>query len=153
VSTESGTSVARRVVGNNSQLRADLYGHYHEAMKHVASGIVPAVAVDRTAVQPLYRQLYEGFREAIVDGRLRAGQRVPSTRILAAELQISRLPVLNAFDQLLAEGYFESRVGAGTRQGLVLGYGGSSAAELGEGVSRLRDVLERSDARAFLTAP
>jgi GntR family transcriptional regulator/MocR family aminotransferase len=83
-------------------------------VKHAALGIVPAVAVDRTGVQPLYRQLYEGYREAIVDGRLRAGQRVPSTRILAAELQISRLPVLNAFDQLLAEGYFESRVGAGT---------------------------------------
>jgi GntR family transcriptional regulator/MocR family aminotransferase len=83
-------------------------------MKQAASGILPAVAVDRTSVQPLYRQLYEGYREAIVDGRLRAGQRVPSTRILAAELQISRLPVLNAFDQLLAEGYFESRVGAGT---------------------------------------
>ncbi|MGH9337319.1 MAG: PLP-dependent aminotransferase family protein, partial [Vicinamibacteria bacterium] len=50
----------------------------------------------------------------IVERRLRGGQRLPSTRSLAAELGISRIPVLNAFEQLLAEGYFESQVGAGT---------------------------------------
>jgi GntR family transcriptional regulator/MocR family aminotransferase len=84
------------------------------AMKRVAPGILPVVAVDRGARLPLHRQLYEGYREAIVERRLRAGQRLPSTRALAAELGISRIPVLNAFEQLLAEGYFESRVGAGT---------------------------------------
>jgi len=62
----------------------------------------------------MYKQLYEGYREAIVDRRLSGGQRLPSTRSLAAELRISRIPVLNAFEQLLAEGYFESRPGAGT---------------------------------------
>ncbi|MFL6198790.1 MAG: PLP-dependent aminotransferase family protein [Thermoanaerobaculia bacterium] len=76
--------------------------------------IFPIVAVDRTSPVPLYRQLYDGFREAILERRLRAGQRIPSTRSLAAELQVSRLPLLNAFDQLVAEGYLESRVGAGT---------------------------------------
>src|SRR5262249_24247982 len=40
--------------------------------------------------------------------------RVPSTRTLAEELGVSRIPVLNAYAQLLAEGYFEARVGAGT---------------------------------------
>ncbi|HEX4962555.1 MAG TPA: PLP-dependent aminotransferase family protein [Thermoanaerobaculia bacterium] len=83
-------------------------------MKRAASGIVPLLALDRAAAKPLYRQLYEGFREAILAGRLGAGQRLPSTRSLAGELQISRLPVLTAFEQLLAEGYFESRAGAGT---------------------------------------
>ena len=72
------------------------------------------IAVDRAAKKPLYRQLYEGYRDAIVEGRLRAGQRLPSTRTLAGELGVSRIPVLNAFEQLLAEGYFESQVGAGT---------------------------------------
>jgi len=77
--------------------------------------VVPAiVAIDRASGKPLYQQLYEGYREAILDRRLRAGQRLPSTRGLAGELQISRIPVLNAFEQLLAEGYFEARVGAGT---------------------------------------
>jgi GntR family transcriptional regulator/MocR family aminotransferase len=83
-------------------------------MKRVPPGLPPVIAVDRTSATPLYRQLYERYREAIVERRLRAGQRLPSTRGLAAELRISRMPVLNAFEQLLAEGYFESRVGAGT---------------------------------------
>jgi GntR family transcriptional regulator/MocR family aminotransferase len=83
-------------------------------VKTAAPGILPVIAVDRTAAKPLHRQIYEGYREAIIERRLRGGQRLPSTRSLAAELQISRIPVLNAFEQLLAEGYFESRVGAGT---------------------------------------
>jgi GntR family transcriptional regulator/MocR family aminotransferase len=83
-------------------------------MKGAPSGILPVIAVDRASTKPLYRQLYEGYREAIVERRLRAGQRLPSTRSLAAELGISRIPVINAFEQLVAEGYFESHVGAGT---------------------------------------
>ena len=62
----------------------------------------------------MYCQLYEWFRTAIVEGRMRPGQRVPSTRSLAAELKISRIPVYNAYEQLLAEGFFETFVGAGT---------------------------------------
>ncbi len=83
-------------------------------MRTVPPGILPVVAIDRSSPKPLYRQLYEGYRNAIVERRLRSGQRLPSTRSLAAELSISRIPVLNAFEQLLAEGYFESRIGSGT---------------------------------------
>lgn len=83
-------------------------------MRSVAPVLLPGLAVDRSSAQPLYRQICDGFRAAVADGRLRGGQRLPSTRSLAAELGISRIPVLNAFDQLLAEGYFESRVGSGT---------------------------------------
>ncbi len=72
------------------------------------------VALDRQAPQPLYRQLYESYRAAILDGRLAAGEQLPSTRSLAAELAVSRLPVLLAFELLLAEGFCVSRVGAGT---------------------------------------
>jgi len=72
------------------------------------------IAVDRKVPKPLHRQIYDGYRTAIVDGSLRPGQRIPSTRMLASEIGVSRLPVLNAYAQLLAEGYFESRVGAGT---------------------------------------
>src|SRR5581483_9681292 len=84
------------------------------AMRRVASGILPLIAVDRTASQPLHRQIYDGYRGAIIEGRLRPGQRVPSSRSLATELAVSRFPVLNAYAQLLAEGYLQSRVGAGT---------------------------------------
>jgi len=88
--------------------------HYSRAVRAAAAGILPLVAIDRSSGKPLYRQIYEGYRNAIVERRLRACQRLPSTRSLAAELGISRLAVLNAFEQLLAEGYFESRTGSGT---------------------------------------
>src|SRR6204780_6014403 len=83
-------------------------------MKTVAASFVPPIALDLRAKAPLYQQLYDWFRGAIIAGQMRPGQRVPATRILAAELKISRIPVLNAYDQLLAEGYFETFVGAGT---------------------------------------
>lgn len=72
------------------------------------------IAVDRKTSKPLHRQVYDAYRAAMVDGRLRPGQRIPSTRVLASEIGVSRFPVLNAYAQLLAEGYLESRVGAGT---------------------------------------
>src|ERR1700761_3755670 len=83
-------------------------------MAKVSEAIPPVIAVDRKAANPLHKQIYDGFRAAIVRGNLRPGQRVPSSRSLGVELKISRLPVLNAYGQLLAEGYFESRTGAGT---------------------------------------
>lgn len=83
-------------------------------MSGVSEGILPVIAVDRSASSPLHRQIYDGFRSAVVRRDLRPGQRVPSSRDLAAELGISRIPVLNAYAQLIAEGYFESRTGAGT---------------------------------------
>jgi GntR family transcriptional regulator/MocR family aminotransferase len=72
------------------------------------------IAVNRKGPKALHRQIYDAYRAAIVDGSLRPGQRIPSTRVLATEIRVSRFPVLNAYAQLLAEGYFESRVGAGT---------------------------------------
>jgi GntR family transcriptional regulator / MocR family aminotransferase len=83
-------------------------------MTRVPSEILPIIAIDRRLATPLYRQLYEGFRDAILAGRLRPGQRIPSTRSLATELKVSRFPLLDAFEQLTAEGYFRSRVGSGT---------------------------------------
>jgi GntR family transcriptional regulator/MocR family aminotransferase len=82
--------------------------------KHPArEAAIPFVTVE-VGGRPLYRQIYDGYRTAILEGRLRAGQRIPSTRALARELGISRLPVLTAFEQLLHEGYLEGRAGSGT---------------------------------------
>ncbi|HEX5425841.1 MAG TPA: PLP-dependent aminotransferase family protein [Candidatus Acidoferrales bacterium] len=83
-------------------------------MAALVGGISPIIAVDRKAAAPLYAQIYAAYRARILAGELRAGQQIPSTRELAAELGISRIPVLDAYAQLLAEGYFESRVGSGT---------------------------------------
>jgi len=92
----------------------------------LAPGILPALAVDRAAGRPLHRQIADAFREAIVERRLRAGQRLPSTRTLAGALAVSRLPVLNAFEQLLAEGYLESRAGSGTFVSSTIRHGPAS---------------------------
>src|ERR1035438_3679445 len=83
-------------------------------MKRVTSAILPIISIDRRAAEPLHRQIYDAYRSAIVHRRLCPRARVPSTRMLAGELGVSRMPVLNAYAQLLAEGYFETRVGAGT---------------------------------------
>jgi GntR family transcriptional regulator/MocR family aminotransferase len=77
-------------------------------------GVTSLITVDRRLAKPLYQQIYESFRTRVLRGELRAGQLVPSTRELARELRVSRLPVLDAYAQLHAEGYFETRVGAGT---------------------------------------
>jgi GntR family transcriptional regulator / MocR family aminotransferase len=82
--------------------------------KSALRGIPPLISVQRESSKPLYQQIYDAFRSKIIQGDLRAAEPVPSSRELARELRISRLPVLNAYAQLLAEGHFESRPGAGT---------------------------------------
>ena len=62
----------------------------------------------------LWRWLYTELRAAILDGRLRPGSRLPSTRSLAAQYQLSRGTVVAAFDQLQSEGYTHTEVGSGT---------------------------------------
>ncbi|MEP7000806.1 MAG: PLP-dependent aminotransferase family protein [bacterium] len=79
-----------------------------------APDILAHVPIDRAAGVPLHQQIYDGVRHAILSGSLRPGQRLPSTRTLATELKVSRLPVLTAYDQLLHEGYLDGRVGSGT---------------------------------------
>ena len=63
---------------------------------------------------PLNQRLYRGLRQSILEGRLAAGTRLPSTRVLAGDLGLSRNVVVMAFDKLLDEGYVEARVGSGT---------------------------------------
>lgn len=62
---------------------------------------------------PLYRQLYQYFREEIQAGRIQSGARLPSVRGLAQHLRISKTTVELAYHQLLAEGYIESRERSG----------------------------------------
>lgn len=66
------------------------------------------------AAVPLYRQLYEELRAAILTGRLKPGARLPPTRELARELDVSRNTVLSAYELLFAEGYLDGVVGSGT---------------------------------------
>src|SRR4051794_22211607 len=74
---------------------------------------LPPIALDRNADRPLAAQLADALRSATAGGALRAGERLPSTRGLAAALGVSRTVTAAAYDQLLAEGWAEGRRGAG----------------------------------------
>ncbi len=82
--------------------------------KHAPELALLAGPIDPASATPLYRQLYDAIRNAILVGRFAPGARLPATRALAVELGLSRNTVAQAFDQLFAEGYLEGRVGSGT---------------------------------------
>jgi GntR family transcriptional regulator/MocR family aminotransferase len=73
-----------------------------------------AFSIDANSPEPLHRQLYNELRGAILNGRLPSGCRLPASRELAQVTGLSRNTVLSAYDQLIAEGYIDSRAGSGT---------------------------------------
>ena len=88
----------------------------------------PIPVIDRDTGRPIGVQLVEGLRRRILDGVLRPGDAVPSTRALAAELAVSRSAVVAAYEQLAGEGYLDMRQGAPTRvAALVLAGNGNGA--------------------------
>ncbi len=64
--------------------------------------------------RPAYQRLAEAIREGILSGRFRPGERLPPTRTLARNLSLARNTVLEAYEQLIAEGYLSARHGSGT---------------------------------------
>ena len=70
--------------------------------------------LDSSSQTPLFRQLYIEMRNAILERRLAAGTKLPSTRELSGDLNVSRNTVLNAYEQLLAEGYIRGKIGSGS---------------------------------------
>jgi GntR family transcriptional regulator/MocR family aminotransferase len=73
------------------------------------------VVLERASDQPLRVQLEEQLRDGVRSGRLHAGTALPSSRALAAELGIARGVVVEAYGQLVAEGFLVARRGAATR--------------------------------------
>src|SRR5215470_7855566 len=133
-----------------------------------SAGTLDLVLGPRPKGQPAQRWVYEGVRSAILEGRLRAGARLPATRDLARQHGLARGTVVAAFGQLQAEGYLRSTVGSGTFVGDVppdalLGVGRPSKSPSRPGRSpRLRisrfgrrvrafPVLEPRRTRAFRT--
>jgi len=78
---------------------------------------LPFIKIDRKAQRPVYEQLYEGIRSAILQGLLRPNDRLPATRLIAEELGVSRNIVVMAFEQLVMEGYVQGRSGSRRRGG------------------------------------
>lgn len=73
-----------------------------------------AITVDRDSHSPLTSQVRNALRGLVEEGTLRPGTRIPSSRQLAADIGVSRSVVVEAYEQLSAEGYLESRRGSGT---------------------------------------
>src|ERR687897_142812 len=72
------------------------------------------IELDRSQPRGLRAQVEDELRDSIRSGRLTPGAQLPSTRALAADLGVTRGVIVDAYDQLLAEGYLTSRPGSGT---------------------------------------
>jgi GntR family transcriptional regulator/MocR family aminotransferase len=72
------------------------------------------LTIDPSSKVPTHRQIYEAWRQGVLHGRFRSGERMPSTRELAQSLGVSRSTVTQAYEQLIAEGYLVATRGAGT---------------------------------------
>jgi GntR family transcriptional regulator / MocR family aminotransferase len=82
--------------------------------KTAITGTMINVGIDKDSSVPIYQQIIDGLREAVSGGRVVPGSKLPSTRIFAEELGVSRNTVLQVFDTLINEGVLTSRVGDGT---------------------------------------
>src|SRR6202049_5051421 len=72
------------------------------------------ISLERGSGLPLYRQICQSLREAILSGELAEGVRLPTERALANELGVNRTTVMNAYNELASEGLIEGHVGRGT---------------------------------------
>ncbi|WP_144127309.1 PLP-dependent aminotransferase family protein [Catellatospora sichuanensis] len=77
--------------------------------------------IDRSSPEPLRDQLERALREAVRTGRLGSGERLPSSRVLAADLGLSRGLVTECYAQLRAEGYLVTSPGSATRVAVTAG--------------------------------
>ena len=111
------------------------------------------LAIDPDGSEPAYVQLYGQVRDLILTGRLRAGSRLPSTRALAGEIGVSRTTTIAAYEQLTAEGYLESRVGAGAYVAELLPESVLSGRDPDDARSGLASVAEHRAAAAKVETP
>ena len=83
-------------------------------VKRTRGAILQSIQIDPESPRSLTIQILTAFRNLILSGGLRAGERLPSTRTLAKDLCVSRNTIVGVFGRLLAEGLLEARIGAGT---------------------------------------
>ncbi|MEI5997446.1 PLP-dependent aminotransferase family protein [Paraburkholderia bengalensis] len=76
---------------------------------------IPSLGVLNREAGNLSRQLADALREAVRNGAIRPGDALPSTRLLAASLDVARGTVIEAYEQLIAEGFLESKGRSATR--------------------------------------
>lgn len=107
------------------------------------------IGVDRDDREPIQSQIARQIRALVLNGRLRPQARLPSTRALAEELAVARATVVEAYEQLLSEGYVETRSGSGTRVAAELPEALLNAQAPKAVSQRTRPDMKREPARPF----
>lgn len=79
-----------------------------------AGALIPGLSLSREGGEAISAQLFRGLRELVISGQLEPGARLPSTRVFASDLGVSRTTVAQAYDQLKSEGYLCGREKSGT---------------------------------------
>src|SRR6266571_3599913 len=87
---------------------------YHQSRPLFTAPLGALIQLERNSGVPLYRQICQKLREAILSGELAEGVRLPTERALANELGVNRTTVMNAYNELASEGLVEGHVGRGT---------------------------------------
>ena len=80
----------------------------------VSSAPIIDFGIERDDAEPIQQQIARQVREAVLDGRLKPGDKLPSTRAMGEQLDVARATVVEAYEQLIGEGYIETRPGSGT---------------------------------------
>ena len=83
-------------------------------VKVVSGALLQSLSIDRNSSMPVGEQVAKKIRAMIVSGNLTSGERLPSSRVLAKDLGLSRTTITAVFDQLIAEGMITSRTGSGS---------------------------------------
>ncbi|MFI5736273.1 PLP-dependent aminotransferase family protein [Kribbella sp. NPDC051587] len=107
------------------------------------------IELQRSGGAPLHQQLESGIRARIREGLLRAGAVMPSTRSFAEDLGLSRGVVVEAYQQLVAEGYLISRGGGYTEVAEVAAIPASAAGSVPDGEPRIDFRYSRPDVSQF----
>src|SRR6266496_2180751 len=89
-------------------------GANYERLPLFTTPIHSFIKLERANGVPLYQQICQGLREAIISGELAEGTRLPTERALAHDLGVNRTTVMNAYHELASEGLIEGHVGRGT---------------------------------------
>ena len=83
-------------------------------MKHSGGALLSSISINRDSKKKISTQVFMGIREIILSEGLKAGERLPASRTLANDLNVSRTTIINAVERLISEGLLEARSGAGT---------------------------------------
>lgn len=86
----------------------------HQPLPFFTASLQEVIRLDRDNETPLYRQISQSLREAILAGELAEGTRLPTERALAQALRVNRTTIMNAYNELSSEGLIEGHVGRGT---------------------------------------